>query len=144
MNSAAAVDVIFDGQCQFCIRTLNLIKAVDTNRIIHFHDANDVAQINAKFPVLSNADLSDAMFVVVEDEPAHRGFFAFRRLMWTSPALWMFLPLFYFPGAAFLGTRIYALVAKNRSSLGCNSNLCTMPSESRRHLIGEDHEVAKS
>jgi predicted DCC family thiol-disulfide oxidoreductase YuxK len=126
MNTSRPLNVIYDGKCGFCIRSLRVVKAFDLNGALHFYDANQ-AQTLEQFPVLRGADLSEAMFTVVEGEAPYRGFFAFRRLLWSSPVMWGLLPLFYFPGAAFFGPRVYAWVARNRSSFGCETEVCAVP-----------------
>jgi hypothetical protein len=67
------------------------------------------------------------MYARVQGEPPHRGFYAFRRLLWFSPLMWPLLPLFYFPGVSLPGERIYAWVARNRKDFGCESDLCPLP-----------------
>jgi hypothetical protein len=59
------------------------------------------------------------MYVLDFHGSTYRGFFGFRRLMWSSPLTWLFLPLFYFPGAGRVGPRVYAWIARNRSHLHC-------------------------
>lgn len=80
--------------------------------------------------MLESVVIDEAMYTLVEGEPLYSGFFAFRRLIWNSPLTWMLIPIFYFPGAAFFGPRIYAWVARNRSSFGCRSDACDLMSPS--------------
>ena len=79
------------------------------------------------FPELAGADFENAMFVVAPDRRVCRGFFAFRRILWESPLMWPLLLLFYFPGSGLVGPRVYAWVAKNRRSFGCESDVCELP-----------------
>lgn len=117
--------LVFDGDCAFCQRSLRVLQMFDTRHALQLHDARARSRVIARFPMLANADLDDAMFAV-QGERSWRGFFAFRRAMWQSPWTWLLLPLFYAPGAAWLGPRIYALVARNRRSLGCG-DVCSLP-----------------
>jgi predicted DCC family thiol-disulfide oxidoreductase YuxK len=123
------LDVIYDAQCRFCRRSLSLLQWLAGDRLFHLHDANDRELLQSKFPMLACADTNDAMYVVTPRGEVFRGFFAFRRIMWESPRLYPFLPLFYAPGAALLGPRIYAWVAKNRRNFGCSldgSKVCAI------------------
>src|SRR5215472_13905334 len=123
------LDVIYDVQCRFCRRSLRLLQWLAGDRLFRLHDANDRELMQSKFPVLADADTNDAMYVVTPRGEVFRGFFAFRRIMWESPRLYPFLPLFYAPGATLLGPRIYAWVAKNRRNLGCSldgSKVCAI------------------
>lgn len=126
------LDVIYDGKCGFCIRSLRICKALDVGRRLRFHDANARRQISADFPELAHADFEHAMFAVTPDRRVHRGFFAFRHVARVTPLMWVTLPLLYFPGSGWAGPRIYAWVARNRSRFGCDSGVCDVPSRSGR------------
>lgn len=130
MTTPKLINVIYDGECAFCIRSLEMFRAADVQRRLRFYDSHQ-RQTLARFPVLRDADLDQAMFVVVEGESPQRGFFAFRRMLWCSPILWLLIPLFYFPGVAFIGTRVYSWVARNRERFGCVSDSCTLPAAPR-------------
>jgi predicted DCC family thiol-disulfide oxidoreductase YuxK len=97
------LDVIYDGRCGFCVRSLNVCRA------------------------LASADFENAMFVVAPDRRVARGFFAFRRMLWESPLMWPLLLPFYVPGSGWIGPRVYAWVARNRRTLGCESDVCERP-----------------
>jgi len=132
MSVFEPVHVIYDGQCLFCIRSLKLFRAVDFMHVLDYYDAHDESRISMTFPELRDADFDNAMFVVTESREVSRGFFAFRRMIWGSPLTWLLIPIFYFPGAGFVGTRVYAWIAKNRLKFGCRSEACTLPSLSRK------------
>lgn len=127
------VDLIYDGQCGFCVRSLRICRALDVRGRFRFHDANARAQTLAAFPELADADFDNAMFAVSPERRVYRGFFAFRRMLWESPFMWMLLPIFYFPGARQAGPRAYAWVARNRERLGCETDVCELPPRNGRH-----------
>ena len=116
--------VIYDGQCGFCIRSLRVCRALDWRGRLRFHDSHDRAAIATRFPQLGAADFENAMFAVDEQGRACRGFFAFRRIAWETPLLWLALPLMYMPGAATAGPRGYDWIARNRHRFGCESEVC--------------------
>jgi len=128
MNTNNTIHLIYDGQCLFCIRSLKIFRAVDVKDVLRFYDAHNIALMEEKFPELSHADFDNAMFAVTEDRQVFRGFFAFRRMIWSSPLTWVLVPLFYFPGAGWLGSCLYAWVARNRLKFGCRSESCVLPS----------------
>jgi predicted DCC family thiol-disulfide oxidoreductase YuxK len=130
MMTPKTVNIIYDGQCGFCIRSLRIVRALDLYHSFRFYDSH-APEAFTRFPELSGANVEDTMYAVVESEPIYAGFFAFRRLIWNSPLMWMLIPLFYFPGAAIFGARVYAWVARNRSKFGCQSNVCDLPSHHR-------------
>jgi predicted DCC family thiol-disulfide oxidoreductase YuxK len=134
MRDRELIHIIYDGQCGFCVRTLKVARALDVGGVLRFHDATDRARIDAQFPALLGADLETAMYAVADGGQTYRGFFAFRRLVWSSPLLWPLLLLFYFPGATVVGPRVYGWVARRRTNLGCGSPGCPLPPPS-----GADH-----
>ncbi|HSB71890.1 MAG TPA: DUF393 domain-containing protein [Candidatus Methylomirabilis sp.] len=127
MADQERIHVIYDGQCAFCIRSLRVTRALDVRHALRFHDATDRVAVAARFPALRGADLDTAMYAVTEGGQAYRGFFAFRRIAWSSPLAWPLLLPLYFPGAGWLGPKVYAWVAQNRSNLGCRSRVCPVP-----------------
>lgn len=127
MSASKSLSVIYDGHCGFCIRALNVVSALDAREALRFYDSHRPETVE-RFPELLGEDLEDAMYTIAENESPYRGFFAFRRIIWSNPLMWIFVPFFYFPGASFLGPRIYAWVARNRSRFGCRSEVCDLPS----------------
>jgi predicted DCC family thiol-disulfide oxidoreductase YuxK len=121
------LDVVYDGRCGFCVRSLSVCRALDVRSALRYHDANARPQVHAAFPELAGADFENAMFAVTPDRRVARGFFAFRRILWESPLMWPLLPLFYFPGSGLVGPKVYAWVARNRGSFGCESDVCELP-----------------
>lgn len=124
------VEVIYDGRCGFCIRSLRIVRAFDLFGTLRFHDSHRPKTL-AHFPALREAKTDEAMYALAEGEPLYEGFFAFRRLIWINALTWILIPLFYFPGAAFLGSRIYSWVARNRTRFGCDSDACELPTSPR-------------
>ena len=123
------LDVVYDGQCRFCRRSLDLLERLAGRTLFRLHDANERDAIQARFPMLADADTDQAMFVVTPRGKVFRGFFAYRRILWESVRLYPLLPLFYAPGAALVGPRTYAWVARHRRQLGCSSASCSIAGE---------------
>jgi predicted DCC family thiol-disulfide oxidoreductase YuxK len=113
------VHLVYDGLCLFCIRSLRVVRALDVRHVLEFHDANDCVQVLERFPQLARVDLDAAMYAVDARERVYAGFYAFRRIAWTTPLLWWLLPILYFPGFHIVGVKAYALIAENRSRMGC-------------------------
>lgn len=113
------VSLVYDGLCAFCIRSLRPLQAIDFRGRLVLHDATDRAAVLERFPQLAEEDLDTAMYVVDAAGRSYRGFYAFRRIARALPLLWPLVPLVHLPGAGFVGERVYALIARNRSQLGC-------------------------
>lgn len=118
------VSVIYDGKCEFCIRSLEFVKKWDRNKRLAFYDFHQKEEMAEKFPELRIQDLMEAMAVVDSEKEVFRGFFAFRRLLWDLPGLYPLLFFFYFPGAGWIGPKLYAWIARNRYFFGCRSDRC--------------------
>jgi predicted DCC family thiol-disulfide oxidoreductase YuxK len=64
MSSGKTIDIIFDAQCGFCIRSLRVVRALDIRGGLHFHDANRAETLEF-FPELRGAALAEAMYALV-------------------------------------------------------------------------------
>jgi len=64
MLRETGLDVVYDGLCGFCERSLAAVQRIARRPLLRLHDANDRESIKAKFPMLCGADTSNAMFVV--------------------------------------------------------------------------------
>lgn len=133
MSVREILHVVYDGRCAFCVRTLRISRALDVWGTLRFHDSHDAVAIGRLFPALRQADLDEAMYLVAEGGAIYRGFFAFRRMAWSCPLMWPLLPLFHLPGAASVGPRVYAWIARHRRHLGCRTDAseATVRSEAR-------------
>ncbi len=114
-----SLSIIYDGQCAFCFRCRRIIENFDTFGAFQFYDFHDQEAMEGKFPMIRPEEAEEAMIVVTEELQIFKGFYAFRKIMWGSPWLWLFLPVFYFPGSSYVGNRLYVWIARNRSHLGC-------------------------
>jgi predicted DCC family thiol-disulfide oxidoreductase YuxK len=116
---ARVIDVVYDGLCRLCIRSLRVVRALDRRGVLVFHDANERQRVLDRFPQLRDADLDDAMYAVDDAGRVYRGFYAFRRVFRALPLTRWLVPVLYLPGASSVGQRVYELVARNRSRIGC-------------------------
>lgn len=85
-----SLDIIYDAQCRFCLRSLRLLEWLAGRRLFDLHNGNDSDLTQWKFPALAGADTNDAIFAVTPRREIFRGFFAFRRILWESPHLYLF------------------------------------------------------
>ncbi len=120
--------VIYDGQCPLCLRSVAVLKRLDVFGRLAYHDARQPFAIPPTSPPLDPDKLLVQMHVVTPGTTRRRcygGFYAFRALAWNLPACWPILPLLYLPGAAWVGERIYAWIARNRFRLlACSGKVC--------------------
>ena len=121
------IAIVYDGDCAFCTRSLRALQRLGGRGVMHLYDSHASELIAARFPMLADADFDNAMFAVTADGSVFRGYFAFKELLRKLPAAWPLLLLCDLPGAGVIGPWIYAWVARNRTRLGCGSEVCELP-----------------
>jgi predicted DCC family thiol-disulfide oxidoreductase YuxK len=107
------MEMIYDGRCGFCVRSMAWFLAFDGLGQIRIRDFRTDPS-----PVVSDAQLEKALYLVLPDGRALPGFEAYRYAVLRVPGLWWQVPFFYVPvlSRAF-GHPIYNWVAANRSRL---------------------------
>ena len=107
------MEMIYDGRCGFCVRSMIWLLAFD-----------GLAQITVRnfrtnpSRVVSNAKIEKALHLVLPDGQARPGFEAYRYVVLRVPGLWWLIPFFYLPGLSrFFGVPIYNWIASNRSTV---------------------------
>jgi predicted DCC family thiol-disulfide oxidoreductase YuxK len=100
------IEVLYDGQCRLCVRSITVVAALDWLGRLRLIDAS-----------ATGAAPPDAMYAI-DGRTAHRGYRAARRLARALPALWPAYALSFLPGTTPLGDRVYARVAANRGRTG--------------------------
>lgn len=117
--------LVYDADCRFCVQSLNLVKRVDVRQTCRFESSRDPG-VSRRFPQLADVDLNEAMYAIDARGKIYKGFFAFRKIVASLPVAWPVVPLFYFPGSAFIGQRVYAWIARHRNRLGCRATSCSV------------------
>ena len=127
MNSASEpLNVLYDGDCAFCVRSLRFVKRTDRFGAFRLVDTAR-PEWRAQFPQIRPEETEAAMLVVTASGEVFSGFYAFRRMLRASPWLWSLWLVFYFPGATVVGPRIYGWIARNRRRFGCRVDGCELP-----------------
>ena len=127
MSHAARAQVLYDGQCAFCRKSVELLRRLDWLHQLTYGDARDLTHLPAGAS-LEAARLLEEMHVLTPDRHVYHGFGALRWLAWRLPLLWPLAPFLYIPGVPALGQRLYLWVARNRFRLvPCHGGVCTLP-----------------
>jgi predicted DCC family thiol-disulfide oxidoreductase YuxK len=100
--------VIYDGTCGFCRRVVSVLKRLDAPARVE----------------LVAAAPQDAMYAITGGE-TYRGYWAFQVLLATLPSTWMLAAIMRIRLVSIAGEAVYGLIAKNRTRLGCEGNVCT-------------------
>jgi predicted DCC family thiol-disulfide oxidoreductase YuxK len=108
-----AMEMIYDGRCGFCVRSMAWVLAFDGLGQISIRDFR-----TNPTPLVSDAELEKALYLVLPDGRALPGFEAYRYVVLRVPGLWWQVPFFYVPVLSrFIGHRVYGWVAANRGRL---------------------------
>ena len=107
------MEMIYDGRCGFCVRSMAWFLAFDGLGQIRIRDFRTNPS-----PVVSDAEVEKALYLVLPDGRALPGFEAYRYVVLRVPGLWWLVPLFYIPVLSrLIGHPVYNWVAANRSRL---------------------------
>jgi predicted DCC family thiol-disulfide oxidoreductase YuxK len=107
------MEMIYDGRCGFCVRSMAWLLAFDGLRQISIRDFRTNPS-----PVVSDAQVEKALYLVLPGGRALPGFEAYRYVALRVPGLWWQIPFFYIPVLSRLfGHPIYNWVAANRGWL---------------------------
>jgi predicted DCC family thiol-disulfide oxidoreductase YuxK len=126
------IQVLYDGLCPLCRRTVRLLACFDLFarldfldfRLMDLNDYNRSGKLN-----LTSKDLEEQMYVVSRGS-AYRGFKAYRAIAFALPAFWPLAPWLFLSAISSLGALVYSFVARNRLRLvGCDSHCPVQPSE---------------
>lgn len=126
---AESYTLVYDGDCGFCQRQVDLIRRWDRGDLIEavpFQTA-DLERLG-----LSRGAVEEAMHLVSPIGRTWRGAAAARELLALLPGGRPLTWLFSLPGAMHVAERIYRWIARRRHRFGCGSDLC------RRGASGAD------
>jgi predicted DCC family thiol-disulfide oxidoreductase YuxK len=108
-----AMEMIYDGHCGFCVRSMAWFLAFDGLQQISIRDFRTNPS-----PVVSDAQLEKALYLVLPDGRALPGFEAYRYVVLRVPGLWWLVPFFYTPVLSrMFGRPIYNWIASHRGWL---------------------------
>jgi predicted DCC family thiol-disulfide oxidoreductase YuxK len=102
MNFDSQVKIYYDAECGFCRSSMQLLKRIDWLGQIEY---------------VPGPKFMSEMLLVSREGKTYKGFFAFRRLVWIVPLLYVMIPIVYFPGSKILGPCVYRWIAHNRHVL---------------------------
>jgi predicted DCC family thiol-disulfide oxidoreductase YuxK len=107
------LEMIYDGRCGFCVRSMAWFLAFDALGQIRVRDFR-----RDPSPVVPDAEMEKALHLVLPDGRALPGFEAYRYVVLRVPGLWWQIPFFYLPVLSRLvGRPLYDWIAANRSRL---------------------------
>jgi predicted DCC family thiol-disulfide oxidoreductase YuxK len=123
----APIPVFYDGKCSFCIRSVAVLRRLDSLRRVRFIDMH-ARETKAEFPDLNLDRAATEMLVRDRSGTWHGGFDAFRVMAKHFPVLWPLLPILFVPPVPQIGRKVYARIAGRRS--------CILPTMAQAQAAG--------
>lgn len=124
---------IYDGYCVICQQSRKIVQALDWLNRVEFLNIHDWNAVSTRYPSLDFEQAMGQMHVVTGDGQLVGGFAGVRRLLRDLPLGFPVWLLLHIPGMAWVGDRIYRLIANNRyrinKALGapvCENGACKM------------------
>jgi predicted DCC family thiol-disulfide oxidoreductase YuxK len=112
-RATGEMEMIYDGKCGFCVRSMAWFLAFDGLGQIKVRNFRTDPS-----PIVSDAQMEKALYLVLPDGRALPGFEAYRYAVLRVPGLWWQVPLFYVPVLSRLvGHPLYNWIASHRSLL---------------------------
>ncbi|MBI2804875.1 MAG: DUF393 domain-containing protein [Planctomycetes bacterium] len=129
MVTSTQASVLYDGDCAFCCKSVELLKKLDWLGKLAFINVRDTAQPLLNAPPVTGAPLLEQMHVLTRDRlRLHGGYRAIRCLAWRLPLTWVIAPFLYLPGMTYFGQKIYLWIARNRFKIiPCEHGVCSLP-----------------
>ena len=106
--------VFYDGMCPVCKKSKRTLERLDWLGRLKYADIHDRQFAETELPDVTYADMLKQMYVKRPDGSYFGGYYAFRAMAPMLPLCWALVPFLWLPGAAFVGTRVYRFIAKNR------------------------------
>lgn len=116
------VDVVFDGACGLCRRSVAVLAALDWGRRIRFLDLMDWDSVKQEHPGLDRERCLREMHIIDRAGRVTAGFDGYRTLSSRIPLLFWTTPLLHLPPVAAAGRVVYQRVADARHRNGCNGS----------------------
>lgn len=113
------IEMIYDGNCRFCVRSMAWFLAFDFGRQVSVRDFR-----RDPSPVVPDEAMERALHAVVPGRDPLPGFDAYRYTVTRVPGLWWMAPLFHVPLlSAAVGRPLYLWIARNRGTIAT----CAVP-----------------
>ena len=126
------IQVLYDGFCPLCRRTVRLLACLDIFQRLQFLDFRllDLNEYNRTQALnLKPGNLEKEMYVISRGR-AYHGFYGYRAIALALPAFWLLAPWLFLPVVSSLGASIYGFIARNRMKLfSCDSHCPVQPVE---------------
>jgi len=120
--------LIYDGKCQFCLRSVQKLRIGDIFGLVDYVDLHQIDQFKGFHHDLTREKALSQLCLIDASGNLSLGFHAIRKLCLNMPLFYALLPILYFPGMGIVGPIVYKIIARNRYLLHfskkCHDNTC--------------------
>lgn len=115
-RSGERVQVLYDGRCGLCGRTVRILAGLDLFGRLELLDFRtlDLTRYRGRTQPAIDPERLEHEMAAVDEGRLHEGFAAYRAIAWKLPLCWIAVPLLYLPGVAGVGDAVYGWIAKRR------------------------------
>lgn len=127
--------VLWDGECNFCRKQVNRLRALDLRGRLSFLSLHD-HRAALRYPQLSYEQMLQEMWVITPKGARYGGADALRYLSRALPMLWPLAPLLHLPMSMRLWRRLYREIARRRYQLAgkqCDNGSCQLHAQALQH-----------
>ena len=111
-RSALPTPVLYDANCSFCVRSVEVLRNLDVFDRLAFFGMQDPS-VRQNFPDF-DPERGEKEMLVRTPEGWLGGYYAFRYIARHVPILWLVLPFLYFGVVSSVGNRLYQRIAARR------------------------------
>jgi predicted DCC family thiol-disulfide oxidoreductase YuxK len=110
------IEVLYDGFCPLCRRTVRVLRGVDLFERLHFTDFRrlDLAGYSAGHGFDLRPEALEEEMCVISRGRVYQGFRGYRVIALAVPLFWPIAPWLFLPGVSALGALVYRRIATNR------------------------------
>lgn len=126
MTPRNRLDVVFDGHCGFCKRTVGVLRGLDWARRLCFLSFRDWERVHARHPQLDFDECERDLHVVERDAKYAAGINAYHAISWRVPLLWPVALALHLEPIRRVAERTYRSFADSRSQKACGDSSCTL------------------
>ena len=120
-GAAAPWTVVYDGECQVCIRSVNLLRDWDRHGRFEMV-AYQSEGVPERFPEISQREFEESVQLIGPDRERWEGAAAVEKILELVPRGRPLRWLFRIPFARPIARRVYRLFARNRDRFGCGDH----------------------
>ncbi|HAG81299.1 MAG TPA: hypothetical protein DCL61_09020 [Cyanobacteria bacterium UBA12227] len=107
-----SIEVLYDGSCSVCCRTIRLLECFDLFERLQFIDFRqlDISDYNSDRNLGLTEDYLQAKLCVIRRGRPYLGFDGFRLIARVLPIFWLLLPCLFLPGLSSISQSVYKQV----------------------------------